>query len=140
MKLNTLSSNRVFNGAEAIRKRRLWASTALFACSFVAFAGPGRAQEIIDGSMETVDINGFGTKPSPWLLPGSLILGDQNAGMLIVQNGGLASASAVQLGELLALDVQVERAHLLLRRLLQELLEEGIRSFSGRRSQERGRH
>lgn len=98
MKLKTLSSNRVFNGANAIRKRRLWASTALFAFNLVALAGHGRAQEIIDGSMETVDSNGFGTKPSPWLLPGSLILGDQNAGMLIVQNGGLASASAVQLG------------------------------------------
>ncbi|MBN7775086.1 autotransporter domain-containing protein [Nitratireductor aquimarinus] len=98
MKIKTLSSGRVSSGAEAIRKRRLWASTALVAFSVVAVVGHGRAQEIIDGSMETVDGDGTGTKPSPWLLPGSLILGDQSAGMLILQNGGLASATDVQLG------------------------------------------
>ncbi|MBN7759357.1 autotransporter-associated beta strand repeat-containing protein [Nitratireductor aquimarinus] len=98
MKIKTLSSGRVSSGAEAITKRRLWASTALVAFSVVAVVGHGRAQEIIDGSMETVDGDGTGTKPSPWLLPGSLILGDQSAGMLILQNGGLASATDVQLG------------------------------------------
>ncbi|MBA4613540.1 autotransporter domain-containing protein [Stappia taiwanensis] len=80
------------------RKTRLRASTALLAAALMCPASSGWAQEVINGTYETIDGGGTGTRPSPWVIPGSLTVSETLTSGLYIQNGGVVSASEVVLG------------------------------------------
>lgn len=68
----------------------LLASTALSA-SFFANAGTAFAQQVIDGSTETVIGTGGGTQPSPWNIADDLTVGGAGTGDLKISEGGEVS-------------------------------------------------
>lgn len=70
----------------------LLASTAL--CAY-----PTAAQEIVQGGgVEIVDGAGGGTKPDPWVIGDTLIVGDTENGDLEIRNGGRVESTAGFLG------------------------------------------